>query len=102
MSIFEKLIELKLKREWWNHEIYAKIKNDLTMRVWNGNHYPSVSDNISVHTCSAGTKVRVWMVSGHGDVGVTDNLSNPKGYDVRGLDADEDLYDYQIIRKSEK
>ena len=37
------------------------------------------------------------MVSRFGDVGVTDNLTNPKGYDARGLDADKDLSDYEFI-----
>jgi len=39
------------------------------------------------------------MVSRFGDVGVTDNLETPKGYDVRGLDADIDLADYEFIER---
>jgi hypothetical protein len=40
------------------------------------------------------------MVSRFGDVGVTDNLETPTGYDIRGLDADVDLIDYEFILKN--
>ncbi len=65
------------------------------MSVWNGIH--PVEENTAKHICKAGTKVRVWMVSRFGDVGVTDNLETPKGYDVRGLNADVDLIDYEFV-----
>lgn len=84
-------------KDWYNYEIYAKTTKDLTMSVWNGNHHPSVEANSKEHICKAGTRVRVWMVSRFGDVGVTDNLKNPTGYNVRGLDADTDLTDYEFI-----
>jgi len=82
-------------KSWWDYEIYAKTKNDFKMTVWNGNH--PVEGNCSYHTCKAGTRVRIWMVSRFGDVGITDNLINPKGYGARGIDADTDLYDYEFI-----
>lgn len=85
------------KKSWSDYEIYAKTTRDLIMSVWNGKHNPSVEANITKHTCKAGTRVRVWMVSRFGDVGVTDNLVNPIGYHVRGLDADIDLVDYEFI-----
>ena len=31
----------------------------------------------------AGTRVRIWMVSRFGDVGITDNLTSAIGYDAR-------------------
>lgn len=42
------------------------------------------------------------MVSRFGDIGVTDNLITPKGYDIRGLDADTDLTDYEFIEIKHK
>lgn len=69
----------KSKPRWYDLEIYAFTKSD--------RYYPK------------GTKVRVWMVSRMGDVGVTDNLTNPKGYDIRGLDADVDLTNYEFVNK---
>lgn len=86
-------------KSWYDYEIYATTTKDLTMSVWNGNHHPSVEENCTKHICKSGTRVRVWMVSRFGDVGVTDNLTNTKGYDVRGLDADVDLIDYEFIEK---
>jgi len=88
---------LKNKKEWYDFEIFAKTTKDVTMSVWNGKHDPSVEANKIEHICKAGTRVRVWMVSRFGDVGVTDNMVDPKGYDVRGLDADKDLKDYEFI-----
>lgn len=87
--------EEKHLKNWDSFEIYAKTTRDLEMRVWNCIH--PVEENITKHICKAGTRVRVWMVSRFGDVGVTDNLENPKGYDVRGLDADVDLVDYEFL-----
>lgn len=86
------------KECWDDYEIYAKTTKDVTMSVWNGKHEPSVEANCKEHICKAGTRVRVWMVSRFGDIGVTDNLINPKGYDARGLDADKDLIDYEFIQ----
>jgi hypothetical protein len=87
--------EHKDLKDWYSYEIYAKNTKDLEMSVWNGKH--PVEDNLTKHICKAGTRVRVWMVSRFGDVGVTDNLENPMGYDVRGLDADVDLTDYEFV-----
>jgi len=84
-------------KDWYSYTIYAKTTKDITMSVWNGNHHPSVEANCKEHICKAGTKVLVWMVSRFGDVGVTDNLVDAKGYHARGLDADTDLTDYEFI-----
>lgn len=101
---FFKLWELKSIKRWqenqrhlkdWNSfKIYATTTKDLEMSVWNGKH--PVEENTTRHICKAGTRVRVWMVSRFGDVGVTDNLVNPNGYNVRGLDADIDLINYKF------
>lgn len=97
----QRIIDGRLKKtgekDWYDYEIYAKTTRDIEMDVWNGNHHPSVEANCKKHICKAGTRVRVWMVSRFGDVGITDNLKNPKGYDARGLDADKDLTDYEFI-----
>lgn len=102
---FFKLWDLKCVRSWmddqkhlknWNsYKIYAKTTRDIEMNVWNGSH--PVENNTSKHICKSGSRVRIWMVSRFGDVGITDNLENPNGYDARGLDADEDLIDYEFI-----
>lgn len=92
--------EDKGKDSWKDFEIYAKTTTDLEMSVWNGRNEPSVISNCKKHTCKKGTRVRVWMVSRHGDVGVTDNLINPNGYHARGLNADTDLTDYEFIKKN--
>lgn len=77
-------------------EIFAKTKKDFNMRVWNGHHPPE--KNTSEHICPTGTKVRIWMVSRMGDIGITDNMVDPKGYDCRGVD-NADLEDWEFIRK---
>lgn len=80
---------------WRDFTIYAKIKKDVKMSVWNGKH--PVENNTEDHTCKADTKVLIWMVSRFGDIGITDNLKNPKGYDSRGI-ANRDLYDWEIYK----
>lgn len=89
------LWDLKTNNKWFDYEIYAKTTNDFIMRVWNGKH--PVDENLTEHICKSGTKVRVWMVSRFGDVGITDNLTNPTGYDIR-VDPDIDLKDFEIIK----
>lgn len=102
---FDELFNLKYPAEvrinpmsmflWQKFKITAKTKKDLEMSVWNGQH--PVDANVKKHICETGTKVRVWMVSRMGDIGVTDNLVDPHGYDIRGLEA-EDLYDWEFLR----
>ena len=105
---FDELFNLKYPAEvkddpaqifFWNKfEIYAITKKDFKMMVWQGHgKKPEFID----HICKAGTKVRVWMVSKMGDIGITDNLINPVGYDCRGID-NNDLYDWEFIRMEEK
>lgn len=79
---------------WNNFEVYAKIKRDFVMNVWNGKH-PS-SENYQQHICKAGSLVRIWMVSSQGDIGITDNLVNPNGYRCRGVCVEE-LYDWEFM-----
>ena len=92
-DMFHQLAIMQLK-DWYNYEIYAYTTRDLEMCVWNGMH--PIDKNTSTHICKVGTKVRIWMVSRFGDVGITDNLVNPNGYDVRGLDANNDLVNYEL------
>jgi len=80
---------------WGRFEIHAVTKKDFEMNVWNGNH--PVEKNSKKHICKAGTRVRVWMVSRLGDLGITDNLENPHGYDCRGVEA-EDLCNWEFVR----
>jgi hypothetical protein len=101
---FEELFNLKYPVEtkidpkwmlfWSNFHIFAKTNKEFKMNVWNGKH--PVDKNSSVHICTINTKVIIWMVSRFGDVGITDNLINPKGYDCR-IEC-EDLYDWEIIK----
>lgn len=105
--IFYKLWDLKCVKkwmegqnhlkDWYDYEIYAYTTKDVVMTDWSGN-YP-VAENQTERVCPTGTKVRIWMVSKFGDVGITDNLINPIGYLVRGLDADEDFRDYEFIER---
>lgn len=102
-SNFDRLYKLKCIQpwkpnvsSWWDYEIYATTTVDIEMHVWNGKHHPSVQDNTTTHTCYAGTRVRVWMVSRFGDCGITDNLTNPHGYNAR-VDADTDLTSIEFI-----
>lgn len=83
------------KKDWYSYEIYAKTKKDVEMSVWNGNH--PVEENSTTHICKAGTKVRIWMVSRFGDVGITDNITNPTGYGARNIDPDTELTDFEFI-----
>jgi creatinine amidohydrolase/Fe(II)-dependent formamide hydrolase-like protein len=96
-SMFSKLWKLMCDRTWFDYEIYAITNKDFDMSVWSGIH--PVESNTTKHICKKDSRVRVWMVSRFGDVGITDNLINPTGYNVRGLDADKDLYDYELILK---
>ena len=94
MNNFEELWKLKCDSGlgWFSKIITARVKKDVEMHVWNQRH--PVEENTAVHICKAGTRVRVWMVSRFGDVGVTDNLDNPHGYDAR-IDP-EDIEDLHI------
>lgn len=101
---FEELFNLKYPVEvrekpeamflWSKFDIYAYTKKDFKMSVWNGH---GAKPEYTEHICPAGTKVRIWMVSRMGDIGITDNLDSPKGYDCRGVD-NEDLYDWEVVR----
>ena len=92
---WSELFDMKNSREWYKCNVYATTTKDVTMYVWNGQHYPTVSANMTEHTCKAGTKVLVWMVSRMGDVGITDNLIDARGYDAR-VDVDEYLTNIEI------
>lgn len=82
---------------WFRFSITARIKDDVPMNVWNGTHPPD--ENTKQYKAHKGTKVRVWMVSRFGDVGVTDNLDDPHGYDQR-IDP-EQLVSWTITRTQE-
>ena len=90
---FESLFVLK-QTMWWSLRITATLNRDVEMTVWNGKH--PVDENTTKHTCFQGTPMRVWMVSRFGDVGVTDNLDDPSGYDAR-IDP-SDLSDWSFER----
>ena len=87
----------KFQVPWYKYEIYAYLKKDIQMKVWNQKH--PVEENITKHIATKGTKVRVWMVSRLGDIGVTDNIENPMGYDARGLDPEVDLHKWTFKHK---
>lgn len=80
---------------WGDYEIYAKTTKNIVMSVWDGTHDSEGNANCKEHICKKGTKVRVWMVSRFGDVGITDNIKNPRAYDAR-VDPCE-LTDFQFI-----
>ena len=80
-SIFKLLWLIKCHDQWNNCVIYAVTTEDVEMHVWNGKHCED--KDFARHICPAGTKVRIWMVSRFGDIGITDNLIDPVGYDAR-------------------
>jgi len=79
---------------WEYFQIFATTKEDFVMSVWNQTH--PVEKNKKEHLCVKGTKVLVWMVSRFGDVGITDNLSSPIGYDIR-VSVDK-LNNWELIK----
>jgi len=82
MNNFDILWNMKLSGiSCFEKDVTATVKKDVKMHVWNGSH--PVEDNMSHHVCKAGTTVKVWMVSRFGDVGITDNIIDPRGYDAR-------------------
>lgn len=91
----------ELRWLWGKYEITAIAKKNFEMNVWNGKHDPSVEANCDKHICKTGTKVLIWMVSRFGDIGITDNFINPKGYDRRGVEAEE-LENWIFTLKEEK
>lgn len=84
---FEELFNLKYPEDpdemmlFHKFEITAMLTKPVVMNVWNGTHPPE--KNTRKHTAPKGTKVRVWMVSRFGDVGITDRLEDAHGYDTR-------------------
>ena len=102
---FEELFNLKYPAEaaedpaqlflFSKFRITAVTTEDHKMNVWNGTH--PVEGNSVEHICQAGTKVLVWMVSRFGDVGITDNLVDAHGYDVR-IDPSKLVY-WQVTRE---
>jgi len=75
---FDELFALKASREFYKKTIHATTLEDVEMHVWDGQHPVT----FTTHICPAESRVRVWMVSRLGDVGITDN-PNPNGYDAR-------------------
>jgi len=73
--------ELELRFFWGKLKIEAETKEDIEMNVWSGKQ--PVDENISKHICKKGSKVLVTMASRMGDIGITDNLTNPNGYNTR-------------------
>ena len=90
------IVQLGMPHQFAKFDIFAKTKVDFNMKVWNGKH--PYEENVTEHICKPGTKVRVWMVSRFEDIGITDNLINPRGYDCRGV-KNEELYDWEITRQ---
>lgn len=93
---FFKCWDLETSRKWFDYEVYAETTKDITMQVWNHKH--PAEQNMESHVCKESTKVRVWMVSRFGDVGITDVLENPRGYHAR-VDADLHLTNFEFIKK---
>ena len=103
--LFKELYNLKYPAEsldfesehrmiWYKFQITATTLKDFPMKVWNGhNAIPEYTE----HICPAGTKVLIWMVSRMGDIGITDNLTNPKGYDCRGVEEFE-LTNWEFLK----
>lgn len=79
--------EISLRFFWSKFTIEANINTDVV-------HF---SDNIKI---LKNDRVRVWMVSRMGDFGITSNLGNPTGYDIRGIKAEE-LFNWSFYRINE-
>lgn len=102
---FEELFNLKYPVEsydfesehkfiWYKFQITATTLKDFPMKVWNGHN---ADPEYTEHVCPTGTKVLIWMVSRFGDIGITDNLTDPKGYDCRGVEEFE-LTNWEFLK----
>lgn len=78
MKLFERLWELKNNLP--GTIIHAVLKRDVEAVEYDG--HPLEDKTPRLRTIPKGTKVRIWMVSRFGDVGITDNL-NGYGYCAR-------------------
>lgn len=67
------------KRETWPWRI-GILKNDVEFRHWHGH---GADPEFTYEIVSAGTKVKIVMVSRFGDVGITKNLDAEMGYAAR-------------------
>lgn len=62
---------------------YVTTTAPVTLRKWNGNHFPSVEANMTEHPIPSGSILKIVMVSRFEDCGLTDNLAADYGYDLR-------------------
>ena len=66
---------------------YVTITRPVTLKKWNGKHYPSVEVNTVTEEVPAGTTLKIVIVSRFGDCGLTDDLAAIYGYHAR-IDLD--------------
>lgn len=78
MTLYERLWEFK--KDLPGTVIHAVLKKDVEAVEYDG--HPWEIKVPRLRTIPKGTKVRIWMVSRFGDVGITDNL-NGHGYCAR-------------------
>lgn len=81
---------------WFDFHIYAHVKKNFVGNTWKGhNHQPEFVE----YNIPKDSQVCVWMVSRFGDVGITGNIIDPTGYDLRT--SPDNLYNWEIIRINE-
>jgi hypothetical protein len=79
-------------KTFFKYKITATILKDVTLHKWNQTH--PVENNTTFIDCKSGSRVKINMISRMGDIGITDDLNKSNGYDLRGLDCDNDFKDW--------
>lgn len=89
---YDELFNLKYPAECDREPGYMLIWGDFEIHA-----ITTIEYDIKGKKYPPGTKVRVWAVSRMGDIGVTANLKNPCGYDLRTEDI-KNFKDWEIKR----
>ena len=88
IAVIEELY--RRKDEFKRTHAYVTVTQPVVLRKWNGQHHPSLEANITNVPISAGTTLKIVMVSRFGDCGLTDDLNAENGYSLR-VDFDSDV-----------
>lgn len=79
-----------------SHVITGTLKRNVEMSDWN----PTTRLFVNKHCVEKGSKVRIVMVSRLGDIGITDKMSDTRGYSVRI--SPDDIYNITVKPSKQK